>query len=582
MKTNGITRILLGLLVVVGIGFIAKIFWGKSSRNGVVFEKLEQGRFYEKHFAVNKPLAVNIDAVGSFENQGVLATYAWILRDSDRAVLWQMKPDNVRKERNSLAHAVAKLNLEKGKYTVYFTTLGDKDVPNDQTQSFWQKIFGREARTWYGDVDQWYFQLSAADAKEASNVAVLGEMPKEETPHSNAVLWQVELGSGWRNEPFVFKVVHPTTIFVDIVGDIGGDYGEIANGNGDVVWKMTKENSQPAGGGIRNRKFAGNISLPMGVYTATYISDSQHDPRNWVVNPPLDPTKWGMSIKALVPADVKVYDIWQQPKLVDLTKAGDNASLSQTFNLESDANVLVYGLGENTNEWYDYGWITNKETGQTVWTMANKRGEYGGGAEKNQFIQEKIQLLKGTYTAFFKSDDTHSYDDWNEDEPSTPERWGLTVLLMDDTVKFKTEASQHATNAVNVSSDAPYPSLIPNEEVLTNITKVGNSTHEVRTFNLDEPTTELRILCLGEFSGYWGDRGWIINKDTNQLVWDMTIDKTEHAGGTTKNRKFDGNISLPAGEYEVHYQTDSSHAYGNFVYPPSDPEAYGIQIWKIQ
>jgi hypothetical protein len=46
---------------------------------------------------------------------------------------------------------------------------------------------------------------------------------------------------------------------------------------------------------------------------------------------------------------------------------------------------------------------------------------------------------------------------------------------------------------------------------------------------------------------------WIINAKTRDLVWRMTIDNTSRERGSRYNRKFDGDLELPAGDYEVYY-----------------------------
>ena len=54
---------------------------------------------------------------------------------------------------------------------------------------------------------------------------------------------------------------------------------------------------------------------------------------------------------------------------------------------------------------------------------------------------------------------------------------------------------------------------------------------------------------------------------------------TEHAGGASKNRRFDGTIRLSAGEYVLRYETDGSHAFGDWnADPPDDPEMWGITV----
>ena len=75
------------------------------------------------------------------------------------------------------------------------------------------------------------------------------------------------------------------------------------------------------------------------------------------------------------------------------------------------------------------------------------------------------------------------------------------------------------------------------------------------------------------------DWAWIEDAEGN-TAWEMTRGNTRWAGGSQKNRLFDGTVSLPAGTYTAYYETDGSHAYGAWDQPPpNDPEAWGVTIW---
>ena len=77
------------------------------------------------------------------------------------------------------------------------------------------------------------------------------------------------------------------------------------------------------------------------------------------------------------------------------------------------------------------------------------------------------------------------------------------------------------------------------------------------------------------------DFGWIEDVKSGRRVWEMTYRTTEHGGGAQKNRRFDGTITLPAGEYVLVYESDDSHAFGAWnAAPPEDPEAWGITVSK--
>jgi len=53
--------------------------------------------------------------------------------------------------------------------------------------------------------------------------------------------------------------------------------------------------------------------------------------------------------------------------------------------------------------------------------------------------------------------------------------------------------------------------------------------------------------------------------------------------GAAKNRRFEGTIKLPAGEYVLRYETDDSHAFGSWnAAPPDEPELYGITLYRVR
>jgi len=41
-----------------------------------------------------------------------------------------------------------------------------------------------------------------------------------------------------------------------------------------------------------------------------------------------------------------------------------------------------------------------------------------------------VKLPAGSYVLHYRSDGSHSFDDWNDDEPDDPESWGITVFRL--------------------------------------------------------------------------------------------------------------------------------------------------------
>jgi hypothetical protein len=58
---------------------------------------------------------------------------------------------------------------------------------------------------------------------------------------------------------------------------------------------------------------------------------------------------------------------------------------------------------------------------------------HAGGDRKNRMVNTTILLDKGNYRLRFKSDDSHSFGDWNADPPDDQRSWGITLYRDDST-----------------------------------------------------------------------------------------------------------------------------------------------------
>jgi len=252
--------------------------------------------------------------------------------------------------------------------------------------------------------------------------------------------------------------------------------------------------------------------------------------------------------------------------IVSLSGLGSGERVQQGFMLKRPMEIDVYAIGElRRDEAYDYAWILNADTRARVWTMEYRNTEHAGGNEKNRVANEILQLPEGRYVAFFVTDDSHAYRDWNTGPPYDPAFWGLTLLPVDP------EMRRFATTF-------DYESGPPGSAIVT-LRSLGDDAYRAEGFTLKQPL-DLRIYALGEGSGgRMHDYGWITDADTHRRVWVMDYDETDHAGGTRKNRQFDGVVHLPAGNYVAHFITDDSHSFEDFnAAPPDEPEAWGLTI----
>jgi len=66
---------------------------------------------------------------------------------------------------------------------------------------------------------------------------------------------------------------------------------------------------------------------------------------------------------------------------------------------------------------------------------------------------------------------------------------------------------------------------------------------------------------------------------SGKLIWMMTPDRVSPAGGVGNNRQVKEQITLPAGTYRLHFQTDEAHSFGNWIDLPPDTLFWGIALY---
>jgi len=88
-------------------------------------------------------------------------------------------------------------------------------------------------------------------------------------------------------------------------------------------------------------------------------------------------------------------------------------------------------IGEDTKRkkqtMLDYGWIEDAK-GKKVWEMHALDTKIAGGALKNHKSDTIIHLKKGNYILKYSSDESHAWEDWDDDAPHTP-FYGIVVYL---------------------------------------------------------------------------------------------------------------------------------------------------------
>jgi hypothetical protein len=117
------------------------------------------------------------------------------------------------------------------------------------------------------------------------------------------------------------------------------------------------------------------------------------------------------------------------------------------------------------------------------------------------------------------------------------------------------------------------------KNILATLPASSDGGHWTQTFHVRRPIT-LHVYAEGEGSGRsMQDYGWITDARSRVRVWEMSLDKSQYAGGARKNRRQVETLKLPAGDYEANFVTDDSHSPADWnAAPPCDPGQYGLTL----
>ncbi len=576
--------------------FAALILVGHSyAQENVLVEiaKLSPRTLKVEGFTLDRGQDLQLKATGlNTSRRHPFTANAWILNAQTREVVWEMKEANTKRRDRYLRDFEGPLSLPAGTYEVYYSSFSyfndgfnvnniGKAITYVYDSIFEKKDSRHHDGNWeegnWDDYRREYDELGLTikgSGKKLDEKALLAfvEAAKSDAVINMSALWDEE----YKRQGFILS--QPTGLNLYAIGEAGYesdyDYGWIIDvKTREKVWKFTYDNSEPAGGAEKNRMFKGSVKLPAGTYAAIFVTDDSHSYRRWNSPPPYDPEFWGLIVRTSNPSDranVRLYEYEDLPKknvFLELTRVRDDEYLTKGFTLKQPLDVRVYAVGEGRDgDMFDYGWIMETKSRKKVWTMDYRETEHGGGADKNRLFDDVVRLDKGSYLVYYVTDGSHSYRDWNSSAPFDQERWGVTLL-----------ASSENFDASQVAEYVPEADA----NVLAQIDNVRDDQNKQLRFSLDK-NAEVRVYALGEGrDGDMFDYGWIEDARTGRVVWEMSYRMTEHAGGAHKNRVFDGNVYLKAGEYELHYQSDGSHSWRDWNDDaPHDPMHWGITVYR--
>jgi hypothetical protein len=545
-------------------------------------------------FALASPQFLQVDATGAEprgkddngwwgreEERDVWPAAAWIIDAQTRAVVWDLRTVRTVRTRPGLRTFSGPIRLPAGLYEAHFASFVANSVDNGSNGLV---SLGRKGKhigdAWYrgpyvddDSYEKFEFRVSGAGRPVRDRELKLAVREYDST--AIATLRPDEAGATSR---VAFELGRPADVDVYAVGEMrreeSFDFGWIQTADTrNIIWRMDYQNSEDGGGASKNRMARTTLHLPAGRYVAYWASDDSHGPDKWNAVPPFDPAFWGMTLRIEDQAArnaARPFSWEPVPEgqtIASMVRMGNEETRSQGFTLRQGMDVRIYALGECTDkkraDMDDGAWLVDAVSRQRVWEMRCNATEPAGGAYKNRLFDGTVHLEAGSYMVYYKSDGSHSYGKWNAAPPAESRYWGVSLFPASGKLDPKVVGPLER-DTVGIIAD---------------LTRIRDSRRSRRFFFLEEPTV-VRIHAVGEGTGgEMDDYGWIEEEKSGDRVWEMTYKATVEAGGARKNRMFDGTVRLPAGRYIVIYQTDGSHAYGDWnADPPDDPDSWGIVL----
>ena len=511
---------------------------------------------------------------------------AWILDARTRAVVWDIRSVDTRRESNGLRHFSDKVRLPAGTYEAHYASYA---TPSISFSGFKGDIninlkdiirLGRRAKYGGPYVETGLYKQFALTIGGTGRTATADDIAAARTAYlGSAVVTLAPNRSSTVRKGF--EITRTTQVEVYSIGEITvdgeADYGWIMDAETrKPIWSMSYATTEPAGGAAKNRLAHETIQLKPGRYVAYFTCDDTHDPEEWNNVPATDPAFWGMTLRVADPATraaVRPFDYEPVPQgqtIVSMIGVHDDEMRASGFALRRAMDVRIYAIGEGFKDHMaDYAWIVDDEQHKRVWAMSYDNTEHAGGAAKNRLFDDVIHLKPGNYLVYYRSDGSHSYNDWNGAPPAEDRYWGVSVFP--------------ASGRLNPADIGEFMQTrgAGTDATIARLNHMGNDEDARTEFRLAQQT-KVRVLAIGEGrDGEMFDYGWIEDQD-GRTVWQMKFDATEAAGGTEKNRMFDGDVTLPAGSYVLRYRSDGSHSYNDWNdNPPEDPESWGIAVFRM-
>ncbi len=389
-------------------------------------------------FDLAAPTTLSLYALGEGLKGQDPVDLGWIVDASDRRRVWEMCKDcdwaggSSKNRRSSTT-----LELPRGAYVLYYSS-DDSHSPDDWND---EPPY---------DPLNWGVTISIADAGERSNFKLVPY-----TEDANVIVSLIKVGNDeYRTAGFALK--RDAEVRVYAIGERSNSLKQMADQGSildartrEKVWTMDVDRTSYAGGATKNRYIDEVIPLRRGKYLVTYTSDDSHAYGAWNSDPPCDKERYGITVMGSGPdfdpsIVEKFVDEGDETIIARIARPGDDKDLSKKFKIDRTTRVRIYAIGEGQNRtMYDYGWIEDVKSGNVLWEMTYAMTFHAGGARKNRVVNTTIVLDRGEYRLRWRSDDSHSFGDWNMDPPEDQQFWGITLYYDDIALPLPPMPSQN-------------------------------------------------------------------------------------------------------------------------------------------
>lgn len=143
------------------------------------------------------------------------------------------------------------------------------------------------------------------------------------------------------------------------------------------------------------------------------------------------PTKRLQRLIQMLREDTSASKWRTQPWWAWIRASQDGQHLTRLFRVPTHKKrwqVRVVAWGEKRlGGWVDHAWIEKRPSGAIVWSMASTKSQQSGLDPRNRMIDTTITLPPGRYRLHYRTNESHSPQQWITTPPATPHHYGITL-----------------------------------------------------------------------------------------------------------------------------------------------------------